>query len=245
MREFDTGSAARCPFSGAGAVDVPSEVRTGRDLSRRSMLAGLASLAALPLVGGLGGTAMAAPAKPRPRAAAPAPRRARAARGAHGVGNPRGSDIAVRSGRDREARFGLMFKRLPAFSPPDALLLGLAARMNDGKVPLSDVKDSDVEFDCGIPAGYIYFGQFIDHDMTLDKTPLTQQQQDPRGMTNYDTPRFDLGSVYGKGPAGSPELYDTRASGIPAGQRARRPRTTCPATTSARHSSATRATTRT
>jgi hypothetical protein len=211
MREFDTGSAARCPFSGAGAADVPDEVRTGRDLSRRSMLAGLASLAALPLVGGLGGTAMAAPAKPRPRAAAPAPRRA--ARGAHGVGNPRGSDIAVRSGRDKEARFGLMFKRLPAFSPPDALLLGLAARMNDGKVPLSDVKDSDVEFDCGIPAGYIYFGQFIDHDMTLDKTPLTQQQQDPRGMTNYDTPRFDLGSVYGKGPAGSPELYDPARPG--------------------------------
>jgi hypothetical protein len=211
MREFDTGSSAGCPFS--GAADVPADVRTRRDLSRRSMLAGLAGLAALPLVGGLGGTAMAAPAKPGPRAAAPTPRPRRAARGAHAVGNPRGSDIAVRSGRDKEARFGVLFKRLPAFSPPDALLLGLAARMNDGKVPLSDVKDSDVEFDCGIPAGYIYFGQFIDHDMTLDKTPLTQQQQDPRGMTNYDTPRFDLASVYGRGPAGSPELYDPARPG--------------------------------
>ena len=53
--------------------------------------------------------------------------------------------------------------------------------MNDGKAPLNDVKDSDVAFDIsGIPAGFVYFGQFIDHDMTLDKTPLTQQQQDPR-----------------------------------------------------------------
>jgi hypothetical protein len=107
-----------------------------------------------------------------------------------------------------------MFKRLRAFSPPDALLLALAAQMNDGKAPLSDVKDSDVAFDnLSIPAGYIYLGQFIDHDMTLDKTPLTQQQQDPRAMINYDTPRFDLGSVYGKGPAGSPELYDPARPG--------------------------------
>ena len=73
-----------------------------------------------------------------------------------------------------------------------------------------------------MPAGYIYFGQFVDHDMTLDKTPLTQQKQDPRAMVNYDTPKFDLGSVYGKGPTGSPELYDPAKPGIPARQPARR-----------------------
>ncbi|RBY77934.1 peroxidase [Blastococcus sp. TF02-09] len=207
MREFDTTSGAVCPFSGARAAEPPAAA--AGTLSRRSMIAGLAGLLAMPVVAGLGGTAQAAPAR-RPPAAPAAPRRpARATRGAHAVGNPRGSDIAVRAGRDKEARFGVMFKRLPAFNPPDALLLALAAQMNDGKAPLSDVKDSDVEFDNpGIPAGYIYLGQFIDHDMTLDKTPLSQQQQDPRAMTNFDTPRFDLGSVYGKGPAGSPELYD-------------------------------------
>ena len=32
-------------------------------------------------------------------------------------------------------------------------------------------------------------------------------------MTNYDTPRFDLASVYGRGPAGSPELYDLTRPG--------------------------------
>ena len=138
----------------------------------------------------------------------------RAAKGAHGVGDPRGSDIVLRSGRDREARFGTMFKRLQAFNPPDALLTALALKMNDGKAPLNDVKDSDVAFDNEtMPAGYIYFGQFVDHDMTLDKTPLTQQKQDVRGMVNYDTPRFDLGSVYGKGPTGSPELYDPAKPG--------------------------------
>jgi hypothetical protein len=106
-----------------------------------------------------------------------------------------------------------MFKKLPAYSPSDALLKGLAAKMNDGKAPLSDVKDSDVAFDLSVPAGYVYFGQFVDHDMTLDKTPLTQQQQDPRAMTNFDTPRFDLGSVYGGGPTANPELYDPARPG--------------------------------
>ncbi|WP_336029996.1 peroxidase family protein [Geodermatophilus sp. FMUSA9-8] len=178
-------------------------------MSRRSVLAGLAALAVLPV---LGGTAQAAPAAPAP--ARPAAARRRAPRASHAVGDPRGSDVAVRNGRGSEARFGLMFKQLPAFDPPDALLAGLAVAMNDGKRPLSDVADSDVAFDNpGMPAGYIYLGQFIDHDMTLDRTPLTLQQQDPRGTVNYDSPRFDLASVYGRGPAGSPELYDPARPG--------------------------------
>jgi hypothetical protein len=196
-----------CPFSGAGG---------GTGVSRRRVLAGAAGLAAVPVLSGLGATAEAAPVVTAPRggAAAAAVSRARALVGAHGKGDPRGSDIAVKLGRDKEARFGLMFKQLPAFSPPDALLTALAAKMNDGKAPLNDVKFSDTAFDnATMPAGYIYFGQFVDHDMTLDRTPLTQQRQDVRAMTNYDTPKFDLGSVYGKGPTGSPELYDPAKKG--------------------------------
>ncbi|MGY1659885.1 heme peroxidase family protein [Geodermatophilus sp. SYSU D00705] len=217
MREFGDGSGGGCPFSGAGARDDGGA--PGR-LSRRSVLAaGLAGLAAVPA---MGGTAFAAPERRTATTAAPATtttlqptrRLPPAARAEHAVGNPRGSDIAVRVGRDREARFGVMFKQLPAFSPPDALLTALAAKMNDGKLPLSDVALSDAEFDISnIPAGYIYLGQFIDHDMTLDTTPLTEQEYDPRGVTNYDTPRFDLASVYGKGPVLSPELYDPARPG--------------------------------
>ncbi len=64
-----------------------------------------------------------------------------------------------------------------------------------------------------IPAGFTFLGQFIDHDMTFDQTPLSQQQVDPRGLTNFDSARFDLASVYGRGPQGSPELYDASAPG--------------------------------
>ena len=204
-----------CPFSGGGAAVGP--------VSRRRVLAGAAGLAALPVLAGLGGTAQAAVPLPVPGPTpTPAPaaaaalarlRKGRALTGAHGVGDPRGCDIGLRA-RTTEARFGVMFKALPAYNVPDALLKTLAAKMNDGKQPLNDVKDSDVAFDNEtIPAGYVYFGQFVDHDMTHDTTPLTQQKQDPRGMVNFDSPRFDLDSMYGKGPAASPELYDPSKPG--------------------------------
>jgi Animal haem peroxidase len=198
-------------------------------VSRRRVLAGATGLAALPVLAGVGGTAQAAVLPKLVATPVPTPtstvastaaaalaklKKGTALKGAHGVGDPRGCDIAIRSGRDKEARFGVMFKRLPAFNPPDALLSALAVKMNDGKAPLDDVKNSDVAFDNpDIPSGFVYFGQFVDHDMTHDTTPLTQQKQDPRGMTNFDSPKFDLDSVYGKGPTGSPELYDPAKPG--------------------------------
>ncbi len=180
-------------------------------MARRGFLAGALTAVMVPAVGGLAGTALAeevVPATTDP-AVVPAPPGAPAETAAHAVGDPRGAEIAARVDRRLEARFGLMFKGLAPFAPSDGLLNWLANSMNDGKAPLSDVKDSDVPFDNpGIPAGYIYFGQFVDHDMTLDKTPLTHRLQDPMAMRNYDTPWFDLGSIYGKGIKGSPELYD-------------------------------------
>jgi hypothetical protein len=197
----DDGGAGGCPFSGAG--------RTG-GMRRRGFLAGTLAAAMTPALTGLGGIARAdEPATPTDPTAPPAPPAAPAETAAHAVGDPRGADIAVRVDRRQEARFGLMFKDLPPFAPTDGLLRQLALSMNDRKPPLSDVRDSDAAADNpGIPAGYIYFGQFVDHDMTLDKTPLTSRAQDPLAMRNYDTPWFDLGSIYGKGIKGSPELYD-------------------------------------
>src|SRR5215218_9803689 len=126
----------------------------------------------------------------------------------HAVGDPRGSDIAVTSGRGAEARFGLMFKKLPAFAPPDDLLLGLAAQMTDPREPGTDPSTGD-EFDNhDVPAGFTFLGQFIDHDMTRDTTPLTEQLADPKGLTNFDSPVFDLGSVYGAGPGVDKALYE-------------------------------------
>jgi hypothetical protein len=103
--------------------------------------------------------------------------------------------------RSLEGRFGLMFKGLPAFEPADDLLTGLAASMEEGV--RRDVTDTTAT-----PAGYIFLGQFIDHDLTFDATPIPEQQEDPLARKNFRSARFDLDSVYGNGPAQSPELYD-------------------------------------
>lgn len=211
MHSNSTVSA--CPFSGRQLTTATlSEVyndqaATGRGQGvtarRRSVLAGALGLATMLTGGGLTRTAPAFAGVLTGR---------RAIKSTHGQAL-RGLDIAARYGRDREARFGLMFKTLPAFSPTDKQLKELALTLNDHKAPLSDVKDTDVAFDTAIPAGYVYFGQFLDHDITLDKTPLAKQRQDIAAMKNFDSPRLDLGSVYGGGPTLNPELYDPARPG--------------------------------
>jgi hypothetical protein len=68
-----------------------------------------------------------------------------------------------------------------------------------------------------LPAAYTYLGQFVDHDITFDPTSLQQQVNDPDALTDFRTPRYDLDSLYGRGPDDSPYLYewtDPRFRGI-------------------------------
>lgn len=58
-----------------------------------------------------------------------------------------------------------------------------------------------------IPAAYTYFGQFIDHDITFDPNSSLQQLNDPDGLTDFRTPRYDLDSIYGSGPGDEPFHY--------------------------------------
>src|ERR671915_85442 len=87
--------------------------------SRRAFIAGAAALSAGTVVGGrLPAVAHAAPA----------------GENLHGV--PLRGMYLTSSDRLAEGRFGAMFKRLPAFSPPDDLLDGLARTMvEDQTVP--------------------------------------------------------------------------------------------------------------
>ena len=104
-----------------------------------------------------------------------------------------------------EGRFGTMFKKLPAFSPRDDLLTALAETMvEDQTIP----DDANLNTSPRLFAGFTFIGQFIDHDITFDNTPLDLQQADPDARVNFRTPRYDLDSVYGGGPATTPALYD-------------------------------------
>jgi hypothetical protein len=60
----------------------------------------------------------------------------------------------------------------------------------------------------GTTAGITFFGQFIDHDLTLDNQPQPTDTVDVEGLVNGRSFAFDLDSVYGGGPKQSPQLYD-------------------------------------
>jgi hypothetical protein len=97
---------------------------------------------------------------------------------------------------------------LRAVGYPADLLLALAGLM---KGDPDSVKDgADAEENLLLPAGYTYFGQFIDHDLTFDNTsslnPADMGKQN-RLPTNLRTPRFDLDSLYGDGPDAQPFMY--------------------------------------
>jgi len=64
-----------------------------------------------------------------------------------------------------------------------------------------------------LPAGFTFFGQFLDHDMTFDPTSSLARRQDPESIRNFRIPALDLDSVYGGGPTASPHLYDRTVEG--------------------------------
>lgn len=101
--------------------------------------------------------------------------------------------------------FGRMFPNLPAFQPSDALLVGLADSMRDANRPGTPPPEDNPR---KTPSGNTYLGQFLDHDITLDATPLSEATINVDGMVNGRTPRLDLDSLYGGGQIGSPELFD-------------------------------------
>ena len=107
--------------------------------------------------------------------------------------------------------FGRLFRALPPaeFGGTDSetqanlKLLGKAMVATDDKP-----KDGPDAEESGIPALYTYLGQFVDHDITFDPSSSLQQQNDPDGLVDYRTPKFDLDNVYGRGPDDQPYLYD-------------------------------------
>ena len=51
-----------------------------------------------------------------------------------------------------------------------------------------------------------FFGQFLAHDITADRSPLVDRA-DPARIRNFRAPRANLEGLYGNGPVGAPYLY--------------------------------------
>lgn len=97
--------------------------------------------------------------------------------------------------------FGRLFPEEPNQPSSDQLRkLSLTMKASeDGQ----DGADSDT------PIGFAFFGQFIDHDITLDATTqLGQAAGDVSKIENLRTPRLELDSIYLSGPEASIFLYD-------------------------------------
>src|SRR3954469_14220000 len=63
-----------------------------------------------------------------------------------------------------------------------------------------------------IPAGYTYLGQFLDHDLTFDKSSLMEGVDiPPATLLQSGSPSLDLDSLYGAGPQdpGSAKFYES------------------------------------
>ncbi len=135
---------------------------------------------------------------------------------AHGLNEPAGLE-GVPHSRFHHGRFGRMFRNLDPAEYSDVALEALAARMIDPEEPASagggggwggEKADPAQGDNPGIPSGYTYLGQFIDHDITFDPASSLLRSNDPNALHNFRTPRFDLDSLYGEGPDDEPFLYD-------------------------------------
>jgi hypothetical protein len=175
------GSGGGCPLSGG--------------LTRRRLLQGLAA--------GAGTAALAAPVHASP---------ARAGATGDAVGRPLSP-----------ATFSRMFPDLPPWGTPGEALaealvdIGRPGGIMDARDDLAAgpvaliVEPSHSRRNpdnSGHSAGVSFLGQFLDHDVTFDSTSALGVPTDPHRSPNARTAAFDLDSVYGAGPVGSPQLYE-------------------------------------
>jgi hypothetical protein len=95
-------------------------------------------------------------------------------------------------------RYGRMFD-LPALEADEGLLhrIGAAGGFCDG---------GEREADAKVEAGWPFFGQYVAHDLTADRSPL-RAHADLGALRNMRSPRANLEALYGGGPVGSPYLF--------------------------------------
>lgn len=118
-------------------------------------------------------------------------------------------------------RFGYMSSaanraatRLPFNVTTQRLLEQLGDMMgNLGREPNPESQDPATTAVSLIPAGFTYFGQFVDHDITFDISSSLDTSMDANTINNMRSPTLDLDALYGRGPGLDPFLYAFPDSG--------------------------------
>src|SRR5262252_1370034 len=96
------------------------------------------------------------------------------------------------------SRYARMFPELPSFSADEAFrfALGRAGGLCDCRTEEDDDGSLGSE-----AAGWPFFGQFIAHDITADRSTI-RHHVDAAALTNARTPQLNLECLYGDGPIG-------------------------------------------
>ena len=113
------------------------------------------------------------------------------------------SRAAARNGAIGLTSYGRLFPELPAFEADESFLyaLGRAGGLCDSAT------DDDEPASLGTEAaGWPFFGQFVAHDITADRS-LPQAHVDPSSLRNARSPQLNLECLYGDGPVGHPFLF--------------------------------------
>ena len=110
--------------------------------------------------------------------------------------------VAPASAKNQD--FVRMFPKLSPFEPSDVALANHGActpeppePCEDG--PMVDPNDPGGNSPRNTPAGFTYFGQFVDHDVTRDENPLPAKTFPIAKLDNKRNAKLDLDSVYGPG----------------------------------------------
>jgi hypothetical protein len=107
------------------------------------------------------------------------------------------------SHEERRHGYGRLFDLKPSRPKPSyASLKALGRSMVEEGGPGHPSGNSE------LPAGYVYLGQLINHDVTFEgRTDLGRELRSDDQLRNARTPDLDLDNVYGGGPEESPALY--------------------------------------
>lgn len=120
-----------------------------------------------------------------------------------GLSVPRGEQTPT-------GRFGRMFPTLAARKPTGLQMaenFGLPGGLMDGGETTMDQENPE------LPAGFTFFGQFIDHNISFDPASTLDSDSDPLSLTDFRPPRLDMANLYGEGPVVQPYLYDGNSHG--------------------------------
>jgi hypothetical protein len=124
----------------------------------------------------------------------------------HGCVNPKKNRKQVKD----QAKFTIEENPFGQLFPGEGVKIG-QDELNDLQLLLTDrnAPQDDSAFN---PAGFTFFGQFIDHDVTLAE--LEEGEEDLtkfmsiKKFVNLRSPDLDLDSVFGQGPESSKDLYN-------------------------------------